>query len=217
MQEEAQKRVQNGSEDILFLLEHPPTVSIGKHFGADNVPQDLAARWKGSVDIVHSTRGGNITCHFPGQLVAYPVINLQKNGLGLRQYVHLLEEAVIRSLAFFGMEAGRKEGFPGVWAKEEKIASLGLAVNRHVTMHGLALNVSEDLSLFNIISPCGLGVSATSVCRCLEQKQPDGKPDMPRVKEIFAKEFYSLLNVQENPRFLSLSDFYSPLHNDTTS
>ncbi len=189
LQKQVQAVVQSGGEDVLLLLEHPPTVSIGKNSGAEHVPPHLQSMWNGHVDIVHSTRGGNVTCHFPGQLVAYPVINLKKRSGGIRAYVHDLEEAAIRMLARFGVTAGRRQGFPGVWTGEKKIASLGIAVSRYVTIHGLALNVAEDLSLFNIISPCGLdGVAATSIAR--EKAGP--APGMDVVKTTFLEEFYAI-------------------------
>ncbi len=200
LQKQVQAMVQSGGDDILLLLEHPPTVSIGKNSGAENVPPHLQDMWNGHVDIVHSTRGGNVTCHFPGQLVAYPVISLKKRSGGIRAYVHDLEEAAIRMLARFGVTAARRQGFPGVWTGERKIASLGIAVSRYVTMHGMALNVAEDLSLFNIISPCGLeGVAATSIAR--ETAGP--APDMPAVKTAFLEEFYHI--------FLPAGDHAQPL------
>lgn len=189
LQKQAQAMVQSGGDDILLLLEHPPTVSIGKNSGAENVPPHLQSMWNGHVDIVHSTRGGNVTCHFPGQLVAYPVISLKKRSGGIRAYVHDLEEAAICMLARFDVTATRRQGFPGVWTGERKIASLGIAVSRYVTMHGLALNVADDLSLFNIISPCGLeGVAATSIAR--ETAGP--VPDMAAVKTAFLEEFHNI-------------------------
>lgn len=226
LQEKAQAFVQAGGEDMLFLLEHTPTVSIGKNFGAENVPRNLSDIWNGHVEIVHSTRGGNITCHFPGQLVAYPVINLQKYGLGLRRYVYALEEAIIQTLAEFSVQGTRREGFPGVWTGAEKIASLGLAVSHHVTMHGMALNVDEDISLFNIISPCGLGVSATSVARVLAAQNKNHKtepnnsscfsaqahpPDMHTAKKIFAQKFQQSIGAEKNAaeEILSVRELYS--------
>ena len=189
LQEQVQAWVQAGGDDVLLVLEHPPTVSVGKNSGAENVPPHLEALCKGHVDVVHSTRGGNVTCHFPGQLVAYPIINLKKRSGGIRAYVHDLEEAAIRMLASFQVDAARREGFPGVWTEGRKIASLGIAVKKYVTMHGLALNVAEDLSLFNFVTPCGLdGVSATSIAR----ESSQATPQMDAVKLAFIKEFYAV-------------------------
>ena len=186
IQKQAQAYVLQGGDDILLLLEHPPTVTLGKNSGQENLPPNLASIWGSAVDVVHSTRGGNITCHFPGQLVAYPVINLKKRTGGVRAYVNDVEETAIRTVRRFGIEAARKPGFPGVWVGGSKIASLGIAVQRHVTLHGLAMNVNRDLSLFNIITPCGLdGVTATSV-----QREQNGDPaTMDAVKACFLKAF----------------------------
>ena len=186
IQQQAQAFVLQGGDDILLLLEHPPTVTLGKNSGHENLPPNLAALWGSAVDVVHSTRGGNITCHFPGQLVAYPIINLKKRAGGLRAYVHDVEETAIRTVRHFGIEAVRNPGFPGVWVGNSKIASLGIAVQRHITLHGLAMNVDKDLSLFNIITPCGLdGVTATSV-----QRQQTGPPAcMREVKIRFLEAF----------------------------
>ena len=186
IQQLAQAFVLRGGGDILLLLEHPPTVTLGKNSGQENLPPNLAAMWGTPVDVVHSTRGGNITCHFPGQLVAYPIVNLKKRTGGVRAYVNDVEETAIRTVQHFGIEAARKAGFPGVWVGNSKIASLGIAVQRHVTLHGLAMNVNRDLSLFNIITPCGLdGVTATSV-----QREQTGAPaSMAHVKSHFLEAF----------------------------
>lgn len=196
IQQLAQAFVLRGGDDILLLLEHPPTVTLGKNSGQENLPPNLAAMWGSAVDVVHSTRGGNITCHFPGQLVAYPIINLKKRAGGLRAYVHDVEETAIRTVRHFGIEAARNPGFPGVWVGNSKIASLGIAVQRHVTLHGLAMNVDKDLSLFNIITPCGLdGVTATSV-----QREQTGDPaTMPAVKNRFLEAFCEVFEQEPAP------------------
>ena len=196
IQQLAQAFVLHGGDDILLLLEHPPTVTMGKNSGQENLPPNLTALWGSAVDVVRSTRGGNITCHFPGQLVAYPIINLKKRTGGVRAYVHNVEETAIRTVRQFGIEAARKPGFPGVWVGNSKIASLGIAVQRHVTLHGLAMNVARDLSLFNIITPCGLdGVTATSVQR--EQTGPTAS--MPAVKNSFLEAFCEVFEQAQRP------------------
>ena len=196
IQQLAQTFVLRGGDDILLLLEHPPTVTLGKNSGQENLPPNLAALWGSAVDVVHSTRGGNITCHFPGQLVGYPIINLKRRTGGLRAYVHDVEETAIRTVRQFGIEAARNPGFPGVWVGNSKIASLGIAVQRHVTLHGLAMNVDRDLSLFNIITPCGLdGVTATSV-----QREQTGSPaSMADVKCRFLAAFCEVFAQPQPP------------------
>ena len=202
IQQKAQAFVLGGGDDILLLLEHPPTVTMGKNSGQENLPPNLVGMWGSAVDVVHSTRGGNITCHFPGQLVAYPIINLKKRTGGVRAYVHDVEETAIRTVRQFGIEAARNPGFPGVWVGNSKIASLGIAVQRHVTLHGLAMNVDRDLSLFNFITPCGLdGVTATSV-----QREQTGQPaSMAEVKSRFLEAFCEVF-AQPLPPLQSLED-----------
>ena len=120
LQERVLAWVQAGGDDVLLVLEHPPTVSIGKNSGAENVPPHLEALCKGHVDVVQSTRGGNVTCHFPGQLVAYPLIDLKKRSGGIRAYVHDLEEAAIRMLAHFGVTGHRVAGSPGIYVRMDE-------------------------------------------------------------------------------------------------
>lgn len=124
VQLECHERVRQGEEDTLFLVEHPPVITFGRHGGEENLllgRAELAAR---GVEIVKTDRGGNITCHFPGQLVAYPVFRVGKRTNGLHGFVRTLEEIVIRSAAAFGVEAARWEGRPGVWIGNRKLLSL---------------------------------------------------------------------------------------------
>ena len=154
VQLECHERVRQGEEDTLFLVEHPPVITFGRH-GGENLllgRAELAAR---GVEIVKTDRGGNITCHFPGQLVAYPVFRVGKRTNGLHGFVRTLEEIVIRSAAAFGVEAARWEGRPGVWIGNRKLCSLGMCVRHWVSFHGFALNVGNDLSLFSAITLCG--------------------------------------------------------------
>lgn len=179
-------RVEQGAAETLFLLEHPAVVTLGRQGGREHllVPEKaLAAR---GVEVVQTTRGGNITCHFPGQVVAYPVLRIQKRPGGVRALFADLEETIIRACRAFGLEANRREGHPGVWVGERrKICSMGLAVRRWVTYHGLALNVGPDLSLFELMTPCGVpDAAATSLSR--ETGRDIG---VKEVKDVLAEEF----------------------------
>lgn len=189
LQNEAAASVRAGGEERLFLLEHLPVITFGRNGGEENLPLPRAFFESRGVSLVASSRGGNITCHFPGQLVAYPIMRVDKRPGGLRAFFHDLEEAVIRTLEHCGIKAARAEGRPGVWLENRKICSIGIAVKQWVTSHGLALNVSRDLSLFNMVAPCGLpDASATSIHRELDADSPP----MEQVKEIFSREFQSL-------------------------
>ena len=108
------------------------------------------------IELAHTLRGGNITCHFPGQLVAYPIFRVERRPGGLKGFFRDLEEVVIQALAAFGLAADRVDGRPGVWTPSGKICSIGIGVKRFVTFHGLSLNVSSDLGPFSLITLCGL-------------------------------------------------------------
>jgi lipoyl(octanoyl) transferase len=159
-----QKKTDPLSPDFLILLEHPPVLTLGRWARLGNVLVDHQRLRELQIDLVRCERGGQVTYHGPGQLVGYPVLNLKSLGLGVRDYVFLLEEVIIRSLADYDLQAGRKAGYPGVWVEGEKIASLGLAVQEGIAFHGFALNYGVDLDPFHWIVPCGLlGIRMTSL------------------------------------------------------
>ncbi|MBN8441014.1 lipoyl(octanoyl) transferase LipB [Thauera sp. UPWRP] len=136
--------------DEVWLLEHPPTYTLGQAGRPEHLLQNPAA-----IPLVHIDRGGQITYHGPGQLVAYLLIDLPRRRLKVRELVNLMEQAVIDTLADYGLSAERKDGAPGVYIGGDKIAALGLRVKNHCSYHGLSLNVDMDLTPFNWINPCG--------------------------------------------------------------
>lgn len=144
----------------ILLVEHPPVYTLGKSGHAENLLVAREALETLGARFFHIDRGGDITFHGPGQLVCYPILDLERIGLGLRDYVDALEEAVIRTAARYGIAAGRIAGASGVWVEEKgraprKICAIGVRASRYVTMHGFALNVSTDLGWFARINPCG--------------------------------------------------------------
>ena len=146
--------------DLLWLLEHPAVVTLGRTSHAEHV-----IRGDG-VDIVEVERGGDVTYHGPGQLVGYPIFDLRGHRQDLHWYLRTLEQALIDALALLGIPAERNPGFTGVWTRGRKIASIGVHVKHWVTWHGFALNVTTDLTAFDRIVPCGIpGVVMTSVDR----------------------------------------------------
>lgn len=153
-----EKTVLEGAHDCLMLLEHPPVITLGRDGGEDHllVPRD-AIRGRG-VEVLETDRGGNVTYHGPGQLVGYPIANLDFGPCrkDLHKYVRCLEEVLIRVASDFGVPAYRREGYTGIWVGEKKLASIGIRVRKWVTTHGFALNVNCDLSPFSLIDPCGL-------------------------------------------------------------
>jgi lipoate-protein ligase B len=150
--------------DRLILLEHAPVVTIGRGGSPENILADAAALADAGVACRHVARGGDVTYHGPGQLVAYPLRRLEGPGRDLHRYLRDLEAVLIATLADFGIAGRRREGLTGVWIGQKKIASIGVAVKRWISWHGVALNVESRLANFRIIRPCGIeGVKMTSM------------------------------------------------------
>ena len=157
LQQQARRRVADGElAGVLILLEHQPVITTGRGGGRENLRASLTGLPAERIEVVESDRGGNITCHNPGQLVGYPVLNLNHWQEDVHWYVEQLEEVLIRTVAKYGIVAGRKSRYTGVWAGNRKLAAIGVSVRRWITGHGFALNVSNDLSLFQQIIPCGI-------------------------------------------------------------
>jgi lipoate-protein ligase B len=142
--------------DTLVLAEHPHVLTMGRGAHRENL------RTSAGMPVFEVERGGDVTYHGPGQLCGYPILYLREDERDVHLYLRRIEEAIIRTLADFAIDAGRCPGFTGVWVGSHKLASLGVAVRRWVTSHGLALNVCTDLDRFSTINPCGLPASAMS-------------------------------------------------------
>jgi lipoate-protein ligase B len=142
--------------DVLILVEHEPVITLGRHGDMANLLIGEGMLKERGVEFHRVERGGDITYHGPGQLVGYPIIDLKARGITVRQLMRGLEEALIRTLADCGISAERQPGLTGVWRGSEKLASLGVAVKNGISYHGFALNVSTDLSYFELIVPCGI-------------------------------------------------------------
>jgi len=161
-------RIEDKIKDTLILVEHPSTLTIGKSGGSEHILVSPEWLQQHHFKIYEVERGGDVTYHGPGQLVGYPILDLNAYGRDVHRLVANLEEVLIRTLAAFGIVAQRKDGYPGVWVGKRKIASLGLGVKSWVSSHGFALNVNTDLQHFQTITPCGLvGVSMTSMAEIL--------------------------------------------------
>lgn len=185
----------------ILLVEHDPVVTIGRRPGAARhllaAPDTLRAA---GIDLVDTDRGGDVTYHGPGQLVVYPILDLNRLNLGLHAYMRLLEQAVIDTLAAFGVRGERDASATGVWVRRadgtlHKIAALGVRVRRWVSMHGLALNVHPDLTHFRLIVPCGLhGRPVTSLRDILA----DRSPSLPSVSDELARRLAALLRLADD-------------------
>lgn len=151
------KTREDPSTATLILLEHPPVITIGRNGLAANV-------LRAPCEVRRTDRGGDVTWHGPGQIVGYPVLHLHEHRLSVRSYVAGLEEVMIRVCRHFDVPAHRRDGLVGVWVDDRKVGALGVRVRRHVTTHGFALNVANDLDAYRAIHPCGLpGARVTSL------------------------------------------------------
>ena len=179
----------NDSPDILLVLEHDPIYTIGRTRDRSSL-RDAAALPHSVVEI---NRGGQATFHGPGQLVGYPILDLQNRGRDLHRYLRAIEAVLIETLRGFDIDAERREGLTGVWVGGKKIASIGVGVRHWITMHGFALNVCGDLEPFAHITPCGIaGVEITSIER--ETRRGVTVKDVAeKAGAIFAARFDALL------------------------
>ena len=155
-------------DDTLLFVEHPPVITLGvRTRGAfTNIRAGGDALAAQGVEVHESGRGGDVTFHGPGQLVGYPIVDLKPDRQDVHRYVRDLEEVLIRTAADYGLEAGRVKGYSGAWVGDRKLAAIGVRISRWVTSHGFALNVTTDLSGFDLIVPCGItdrGVTSLSV------------------------------------------------------
>jgi lipoyl(octanoyl) transferase len=169
----AEDRIAGRIPDTLLLLEHPPVITLGRGWKQSRLPIDPEALRQRGIDVFEIERGGDVTYHGPGQLVGYPIIDLQQHKPDLHWYLRQLEATLIAALAGFGIPAERRTGYTGVWTAGRKIASIGIHVKQWVTWHGFALNVTTDLSPFSLIVPCGIpDVIMTSL-----EKETAGRQD----------------------------------------
>jgi lipoate-protein ligase B len=161
--------------DQLLLLQHPPVITLGVKARGDrsHVLADEAALAEEGVTLVETGRGGDVTFHGPGQLVGYPILDLNPDRRDVHRYVRDLEDVMIRMAADFGVTAGRIPGLTGAWVGDEKIAAIGVRIARWITSHGFAFNVVTDLRQFQLIVPCGIGdKGVTSLERLLRRPVP---------------------------------------------
>jgi lipoyl(octanoyl) transferase len=162
----AEDRIAGRIPDTLLLLEHPSVITLGRGTKATSLPLDADALRRRGIEVYEIERGGDVTYHGPGQLVGYPIFDLGAHRKDLHWFLRQIEEALIVALARFGITGERRASYTGVWTGGRKIASIGIHVRQWVTWHGFALNVSTDLSPFDLIVPCGIPDAVmTSVAR----------------------------------------------------
>jgi lipoic acid synthetase len=158
---EQRRRGETG--DTVLIVEHRPVITLGVRQNANTLLAERGKLAEKGIDVVEIRRGGGATAHNPGQIVIYPILNLQEFHLGVSEYIRTLEQIGIELLEQLGVKSGRRKDFPGLWVDSRKIASIGVRVSRQITHHGMAININNDLSIFDYIVPCGLeGVEMTS-------------------------------------------------------
>ncbi len=203
VQEEVKQQKMRGelTSNYLFFVEHPPVYTLGKSGKEANMLWDAVQLRAKHAEFIKVDRGGDITFHGPGQLVVYPVVDLENFGMGVKEYVRALEEVVIRTLKKYGLSGARVEGATGVWLEtgspwERKICAIGVKCSRYVTMHGFALNVNTDLAYFDAIHPCGfVDKGVTSL-----QKELKRAADMEDVKAEVLRQFRSVMKMKINSK-----------------
>jgi lipoyl(octanoyl) transferase len=180
------------ASEALALLQHPAVYTLGMRGGDEHVLASSDALAARGAAVVRTDRGGDVTFHGPGQLVAYPVLDLRARGLRPATYVRMLEAVLIETLANFGLEGTRVAGRPGVWVGGAKVAALGVRIRGGVSMHGVALNVATDLGWFDLIVPCGIAdAGVTSMARLL-----GAAPPHEAVEDAFATAFARVFEVR---------------------
>ena len=190
IQKEYHKKVVSGKEpDTLIIVEHEPVYTLGKSANDNHLLQSASEE----IQVFRIERGGDITFHGPGQIVVYPILDLNRFVKSVSWYMRTLEKIIIDTLSDFEIKAGLKDGLTGVWVGDEKIGAQGVRISRWVTMHGLALNVNTDLRYFDGIIPCGIfDYGVTSM-----EKLTGSKQDLNKVKNTIIKYFNNILSDEE--------------------
>ena len=184
------KRILGEIEDHLLLVEHPPVFTLGKNASKQHVINN-----SDDVSIIQTDRGGNITFHGPGQLVGYPILDLNHYKRSITWYMRELEQLVIDVLSEYDIKASRKKGLTGTWVKDKKIAALGVRISRWVTMHGFSLNINPDLNFYNHIIPCGIKeYGVTSMAKIMGNEVPSMDEIKTKMTKRFIKNFVGYKN-----------------------
>jgi lipoate-protein ligase B len=193
--------------DILLFLEHPAVFTLGRRGGRDYLQVGESFLEQAGIPVIQAERGGYITYHGPGQLVVYPIVDLEGRRLGVAEFVEALEEIMLLTVRSWGLKAQRSAKNPGIWMGTQKMGSIGIALRKGISFHGLALNVNVDLTPFSWVQPCGLeGVSMTSVQQELGEEIP-----MDAVYNAAKENFKSVLKMDLND--ISHSDLQQRLLN----
>ncbi len=184
--------------DIIFFVEHPLVFTLGKQGGRENLSVSEQFLHQKNIRVIQTGRGGNITCHCPGQAVMYPVVDLEKNRIGVKDFVFGLEEIMKQTALDFGIMADRDTRNHGIWVENCKIGSVGLCIKKAISFHGIAMNINPDLTPFSWINPCGLSnIAMTSLEN--EMKKTGSElpcPSVQAVKKNFITHFTSIFDYE---------------------
>ena len=184
------KRILGEIEDHLLLVEHPPVFTLGKNASKQHIINNSE-----DVSIIQTDRGGNITFHGPGQLVCYPILDLNHYKRSITWYMRELEQLIIDVLGEYDIKASRKKGLTGTWVKDKKIAALGVRISRWVTMHGFSLNINPDLNFYKNIIPCGIKeYGVTSMAKIMGNEVPSMDEVKTKMTKHFTKNFVGYKN-----------------------
>ena len=184
------KRILGEIEDHLLLVEHPPVFTLGKNASKQHIINNSE-----DVSIIQTDRGGNITFHGPGQLVCYPILDLNHYKRSITWYMRELEQLIMDVLGEYDIKASRKKGLTGTWVKDKKIAALGVRISRWVTMHGFSLNISPDLNFYKNIIPCGIKeYGVTSMAKIMGNEVPSMDEVKAKMTKHFTKNFVGYKN-----------------------
>tara|TARA_B100001989_G_scaffold44948_1_gene28420 strand:+ start:253 stop:894 length:642 start_codon:yes stop_codon:yes gene_type:complete len=182
------KRILNEIKDHFLIVEHHPVYTLGK-----NAPKEHLLNSQKNISVIQTDRGGNITFHGPGQLVGYPILDLNKYKRSITWYMRKLEQLIIDVLGNYNIIAHRKKGLTGVWVRNEKIAALGVRISKWVTMHGFSININPNLEYYKFIIPCGIeDYGITSMEKIMGDEVPSMDEIKLTVKNLFSKNFTDL-------------------------
>ena len=201
VQNEALARLEQNGEESLIIVEHPKTITLGLRSSSEDLKTPELRLLASGVEVIKAKRGGGATCHFPGQLVAYPIMKVIGRAGGLKRFVCDLEEVIIQTLLHYQIIGARKHKSPGIWveAGQFKIASLGLGLRKGLSFHGIALNVEPNIDLFGSIVPCGdKDLQVTSIHHELIalQNLSLAMPSLQEVQKVFVQNFETIFNIK---------------------
>ncbi|MEW5721718.1 MAG: lipoyl(octanoyl) transferase LipB [Thermodesulfobacteriota bacterium] len=214
----AKARIAGQCPTTVVVQENDPVFTIGRTGSRVNILASQEELERRGIKVLNVNRGGDVTYHGPGQIIASPLFYLGDLDLNANQYLHKLEEVLINTLAHFEIEAGAKEGYPGAWCGEAKIAAVGIAVKHGYTFHGFALNVNMDLGPFSLINPCGVKRMPVTSMRCVLGREVDPAEVRLRLKRMLGRTFgfyFADASVEQTDRMLSPPDY--PEDRPTTS